>query len=326
MRRVARIVPERKAADQKAKVDADFEGRSVEFIDQDEGRCADEGVHRSGRAAATDCVPDEGRRLQELAVVLGDRGRAHRPSDGSGLRQQPPEQQEIDYAQCAEGEKDGAPAERGRQGAADDGRHSRPKRHHEVHQREPARDIGRFRGVAHDGSAQREPRAAAKRLKQARGDEGVDGRREECGNACHGIEDQSRDQNRSAAEAIRDRSVSELADGHAENVETDRELHRADACAEIARRVGQRRHQHVHGDRAAQRKQRQQPKRYRRTGAARRVRRISGLRRQCNRPFCPFMKSAGLLGVTRHSALDHNSIGTKRRPTHGGILGRQPAT
>src|SRR6185312_10544278 len=55
-------------------------------------------------------------------------------------------------------------------------------------------------------------------------------------------------------------AIQELTDRESEDVDAHRHLHLADAGAEVAPRLGQGRHEDMHGERAAEGKQSKQPK------------------------------------------------------------------
>ena len=176
-------------------------------------------------------------------------------------RQQAPGQQHVERAEDAERDEDRAPAARDDQRRAEERRDVGPDDDHQAHQREPFR---RFRlpcPVARHRTPEDQPGGPAERLEEPHGDQhgnvGADGRRE----ARHRVDGQPDHQHRSTPEAVRHGTVDELPDREAEDVEADRQPNGALARPQVGRGVGERRHEDVHGQRAVEGEERQEPER-----------------------------------------------------------------
>ncbi len=246
----------------------------------DERRGSDEGIDRGGRAAAAHGVAEEGGRAQQHAIVARQPGRAQAPARRGGLGHQAPGQHQRRRAQQRQQGEHGAPAAQQHQARARQRRQPRAGHHREVEQRQRAHRIGRRVRVAHHGPAQGQAGAAAQRLHQPRGNQQRHAGRQHRADAAQHVQRQPSQQRRAPPQRVRQRPVDELAQRQPGDVGADGRLHGGAADLEVARGVGQRRHEHVHGQRAAERDERQQPQRHARAAGRRNGRGSKGHERR----------------------------------------------
>ena len=150
-----------------------------------------------------------------------------------------------------------APAECGLQHAADGRGDDRREGGDRSHDRQFAARPRTGINVAHHRARQHDDAGAAERLHEAQRDQPVDRLRQGAADAGEAVEHQRRQQDRFAADAVRNRSVKNLADGKAEQITGNGQLHVEDRRMQSPRDVRQRRQIHVHRQRAERGQKRQ---------------------------------------------------------------------
>ena len=155
------------------------------------------------------------------------------------------------------------PAERRLQDAAKRGRHHRRERRDRAHAGELAPGTHPLIEVADDGARQHRRAGDAERLQAAQNDQHLDRGCKHAAQADRDIERQRGEQHRLAADMVGDRSEHDLADGEAEQVARQGELHLRHRGAEYPPELRQRgqievdRHRTDRGQQRQQRGQRQ---------------------------------------------------------------------
>src|SRR5580700_6810842 len=177
------------------------------------------------------------------------------------LWQNAPRQHEVGHTQGAEPHENRSPAPQAAEPGADQRSDRGACGHEQICERQSPRGLMRLRRIADDGAGEDQPRTSAYSLEKAREDErmGVGG--EKRGNARNREYREADEQHRPTAEAIRRRPVDQLADGQAQDVETDCQLQSSRRRVKVFHRGGKRRHEYVHADRPAESEQAQQPER-----------------------------------------------------------------
>ena len=151
-----------------------------------------------------------------------------------------------------------APAECSLQYAADGRRDDRRKGRDRSHQRQFAARPRTGIKVAHHRARQHDDAGAAERLHEAQRDQPADRLRQRAADAGDAVQNQRGQQDRFAADAVRDRSVKNLADGKTEQITGNGQLHVQDRRMQRAGDFRQRRQIHVHRQRAERGQKRQQ--------------------------------------------------------------------
>ena len=247
------------AAHEQAQVDGHLMLGGMQLLDEDEGRRRQEGIDGRGGAAAAHGKAHEGRRAQQAAVVVADGAQVQAARGLAGFGQQLPDGEGRHAADHGQRAEDGAPAQGVVDGRADGRRDAGADHHHQVEQRQAAHGVlGRAR-IARNGAAQGQARAAAQRLEQPRADQPGGGRGEKGRQAGQRIEDEPGQQHGAAPQAVRQRAIDQLAHAQAQDVDRDGQLHLAGAGLELACRIGQGGQEHVHGQRADDGHDHQQP-------------------------------------------------------------------
>ncbi len=151
-----------------------------------------------------------------------------------------------------------APAEgdlqRAADGRGDDRREGGDRSHDRQFAARPRTGID----VAHHGARQHDDAGAAQRLHEAQRDQPVDRLRQGAADAGEAVQHQRGQQNRFAADPVRNRSVKNLADGKAEQITGNSQLHVENGRMQSLRDGRQRRQIHVHRQRAERGQKRQQ--------------------------------------------------------------------
>ena len=247
--------------DQERKIKADACARRMQPIDKDERRAGDERIERGRRATAPDGVAQKLPRAQQADIVPGISRGADEERLRTCLRQDAPRQHEIGDAQRRQSHQNRSPPPKAAERRADQRSNRGARGHQHIGEREAPRGLVRLRRVADDGAGEHQPRTSADSLEKARKNERLDVRGEEPGDARDREYGEADQQRRPTAKAIRRRPVDQLADGQAQNVETDRQLQSGGRRVEIPGRSRQRGHEYVHADRAAEDEQPQEPER-----------------------------------------------------------------
>ena len=154
------------------------------------------------------------------------------------------------------------PAERGIEAAADQRRDHRGDHHRHGHPADHRGGAVAVVEIADHGAADHDAGGRAEGLRRAGNDQSGDRRGGERRETCHHGQHQPRHHHRAAAEAVRQRPEHELRDRHAEQIERERELHRAGLGAEADDQAGHRGREDVERKRADRRdrdQQREQP-------------------------------------------------------------------
>ena len=118
-----------------------------------------------------------------------------------------------------------APAEHRLQHAADHRRHDRRQRLDRAHQRKLAPGAHAGIKVAHHGARQHDGAGAAERLHESASAISARSIASSRNDAAEAVQNQRRHHHRLAAEAVRDRPVKNLADGKAEQITRNGQLH-----------------------------------------------------------------------------------------------------
>ena len=180
-----------------------------------------------------------------------------------GFRQQPYYQYDRAQAERGHAEEAGAPAERRLQDAAERGRHDRCERRDRAHAGELAAGAHPLIEVTDNGARQHRCPGNAQGLQAAQGDQHFDRGCEHAAQADGDVERQRGEQHRLAADMVGDRSKHDLADGEAQQVARQSQLHLRHRRAEHPPKLRQRgqieidRHRADRGQQSEQRGQRQ---------------------------------------------------------------------
>ena len=202
---------------------------------------------------------------EKNAVAPDDRRERHRLLRPllHGFRQQPYHQQDRAEAERGHAEETCAPAECRLQDAAERRRHDRRERRDRAHAGELAAGPHPVIEIADDGARQHRRAGDAQGLQAAQGDQHLDRGREHAAQADRDVERQRGEQHRLAADMVGDRSKHDLADGEAEQVARQGQLHLRHRGAEHPAELRQRgqievdRHRTDRGQQRQQRGQRQ---------------------------------------------------------------------
>ncbi len=222
----------------------------MQQVHQDERRSRHERIEGRGGARAAQHIAAERARAEQPQRPQQHRGTRAR-LQGVGLRQQQDGAGEGDRADDGQQREGSAPAEPGRGIAAQHRRDRGRCRHHQGQHGKLRRRAIRCRRIADHRPTQHQSAACADRLQNAR-DHQRPGVR--CGGGRDAREREQRqptEQHRPPSEPVGHRPVQQLADRQADQVQRDGELHGAGRDAERPRRVGQRRDDQVHAQRAA---------------------------------------------------------------------------
>ena len=119
----------------------------------------------------------------------------------------------------------------------------------------------RLRRVADDGAGEQQARTSSQGLEKSRDDQGVRIRGEEPGDARDREQAEAEQQSGPTTKAIRQQALDQLTDSQAQDVETDGQLQSGGRRVKVFGRGGQRGHEYVHADRAAEGEQPQEPER-----------------------------------------------------------------
>ena len=144
------------------------------------------------------------------------------------------------------------------QDAAERRRHHRRERRDRAHAGEFAAGADAVIEIAHHGARQHRSGGHAQRLQAAQRDQHLDRGREYAAEADRDIERERRKQHRLAADMVGDRPIDDLADGEAEQVAGERQLHLRRRRAEHPADLRQRRQVEVDRHRADRGQERQQ--------------------------------------------------------------------
>ena len=175
-----------------------------------------------------------------------------------GLRKKAPGQVSRQCARRDQEPKARAPPERCLQDAAGQRRDDRSKPHQHAHGRKLAAGAHAFVHVAHHRAHRHDRARNAERLQEAPGDQHRNRGREEADQGRRAVEDKRQDDNRFAANAVRDRPVHDLADREADQIERDRKLDVRRRRRQCGRDRRHRRQVEVNGQRTEARQEREQ--------------------------------------------------------------------